>query len=170
MFKFKAMISAALMVFVLAGCVSNPDTNPKQNAGALIGAGVGGLLGSKMGRGKGQLMGVAIGTLAGAMIGSAIGESLDRADRAYMMDAQDRAHAAPVGRRITWQNPDSGHGGSVTPKREGYDRITGDYCREYETTIYVDGREEVGYGTACQQPDGTWEIEPAKRRQHASAR
>lgn len=31
------------------------------------------------------------------------------------------------------------------------------YCREYSTTIVVDGRTQPAYGTACQQPDGTWE-------------
>lgn len=168
--RVKVMMSATLAAFVLAGCVSNPATNPKQNAGTLIGAGLGGLLGSQMGRGDGQLVGVAVGALAGAMIGGSIGESLDRADRAYLADAQAEALAAPVGRRITWRNPDSGNSGSVTPTRDGYDRITGDYCREYETAIFVDGREETGYGTACRQPDGTWEIQGSSRRQQAAAR
>jgi surface antigen len=168
--RFKVLMSATLAIALLGGCVTNPDTQPKQTAGTLIGAGIGGLLGSKMGRGRGQLAGVAIGALAGAMIGASIGESLDRADRAYLQNAQEEALAAPVGRSIQWHNPDTGHGGAVTPKREGYDRITGDYCREFETTIYVDGREEVGYGTACQQHDGSWEIQSARPGRRIAAR
>lgn len=32
------------------------------------------------------------------------------------------------------------------------------YCREYTTTVYVNGRPAQTYGTACLQPDGTWRI------------
>ena len=31
-------------------------------------------------------------------------------------------------------------------------------CREYQTTIQVNGQPQQSYGTACQQPDGTWRI------------
>jgi hypothetical protein len=31
------------------------------------------------------------------------------------------------------------------------------YCREYQTTIHVGHRVQQGYGTACQQPDGSWQ-------------
>jgi len=32
------------------------------------------------------------------------------------------------------------------------------YCREFQTTIVVDGRPEKAHGTACLQPDGTWQV------------
>lgn len=35
----------------------------------------------------------------------------------------------------------------------------GEYCREYTRTIYIGGRAENGYGTACMQPDGDWKVE-----------
>lgn len=31
-------------------------------------------------------------------------------------------------------------------------------CREYTRTIYVGGRPQQGYGTACLQPDGSWQV------------
>jgi hypothetical protein len=31
-------------------------------------------------------------------------------------------------------------------------------CREYAVPITVGGKEEIAYGKACQQPDGTWQI------------
>jgi len=31
-------------------------------------------------------------------------------------------------------------------------------CREYTKTIRIDGRLEIGYGTACRTSDRTWEI------------
>lgn len=32
------------------------------------------------------------------------------------------------------------------------------YCREYTKKIIVDGKEEMAYGTACLQDDGSWRI------------
>ncbi len=32
------------------------------------------------------------------------------------------------------------------------------YCREYQTTSRVGGRLQPSYGTACYQPDGSWQI------------
>jgi surface antigen len=62
-----------------------------------------------------------------------------------------------------WVNPDTGTSGSLVPVRT-YQNEEGQNCREYVTTIIIDGEEEEGYGTACRQPDGTWMIvsdEPA---------
>ena len=157
-------VFAILMVGALvSGCATqnhrqNQGQAPKQTMGTIMGAGLGALAGSQMGSGKGQMVAVAMGTLAGAMIGNSIGESLDRADRAYANRAQQTAHAAPVGKTIAWNNPKSGHSGEVTPTRDGYDRSSGAYCREYQTTIWVDGEEQAAYGTSCQQRDGAWQI------------
>jgi surface antigen len=157
--RIKFLTTAVLALALLGGCVTNPETHSKRTLGTIFGAGLGGLAGAQMGRGKGKLVAVAMGTIAGAFLGNSIGDTLDRADQAYLSDAQSVAHTAPMGRAVEWTNPDSGHHGTVTPTRDGHDRITGDYCREYETTIFVDGREETGYGTACQKADGTWDIE-----------
>jgi hypothetical protein len=32
------------------------------------------------------------------------------------------------------------------------------YCREYTTTATIDGKSQQTVGTACQQPDGRWQI------------
>ena len=47
--------------------------------------------------------------------------------------------------------------GTVTPSREGRTN-DGRYCREYQSSIYVGGKYEQGVGTACRNPDGTWQI------------
>lgn len=31
-------------------------------------------------------------------------------------------------------------------------------CREFQTSIVIDGKREPAYGTVCQQPDGTWRV------------
>ncbi len=33
-----------------------------------------------------------------------------------------------------------------------------DYCREFTSTIIIDGVEQAAYGTACRQSDGSWKI------------
>jgi hypothetical protein len=32
------------------------------------------------------------------------------------------------------------------------------YCREYTQAVRVGGKMQEGYGTACMQPDGSWQI------------
>ena len=151
----KALAPLAAAALILAAC---SDAGQKQTAGTVIGGVAGAVLGSQIGSGTGQLVATAVGTLAGAMIGSEIGKSLDRDDQRAMAQAEQRAHTAPVGEKIVWNNPDSGNYGSVTPIRDGRDAQSNAYCREYQTTVVVDGREQSAYGTACQQPDGSWKI------------
>ncbi|QQP92091.1 glycine zipper 2TM domain-containing protein [Skermanella sp. TT6] len=139
-----------------AGCADGIGT--KQGVGTLGGAAAGGLAGAQFGKGRGQLAMTAGGVLLGALLGGEVGRSLDRADQAYATQAADRAYSAPVGETIRWQNPESGNYGTVTPIREGRNTQTGQYCREFNQTIYVGGRAEQATGRACQQQDGTWQI------------
>lgn len=39
------------------------------------------------------------------------------------------------------------------------------YCREYTQHVSVGGRVENSYGTACMQPDGSWETQAAQEPQ-----
>jgi surface antigen len=157
------LMMALVVSLGLAACADGrtvPGFNnvgTKQAVGTAGGAVVGGLLGSKVGGGSGQLWATGAGALLGALVGSEIGQSLDRADRQYLASANSRALDAPVGQQISWENPQSGNYGYVTPTRNGTD-TAGRYCREYQQTIYVGGRQETGYGTACQSQDGTWEV------------
>ncbi|MBO6827157.1 MAG: glycine zipper 2TM domain-containing protein [Sneathiella sp.] len=152
----KLIAGSVVVMLAVSGCASQRD-NPKQTGGAVLGGVGGALLGSMIGSGSGRLVAVAAGTLVGAMIGSEIGKSLDAADRAAIDRAENRATTAPIGETITWSNPDSGNSGTVTPVREGRD-TGGRYCREFRQTIEVGGRLEEGYGTACRQEDGSWQI------------
>ena len=152
----KIIASSVAVMLVVGGCTSYQD-NPKQTGGTVLGGVGGALLGSLFGSGRGKIVAVAAGTLIGAMIGSKVGESLDRADRAAIDRAEKRATTAPIGETIKWNNPDSGNSGTITPVREGQD-TGGRYCREFKQTIEVNGRLEDGYGTACRQDDGSWQI------------
>lgn len=148
-----ALISTA----ALAGCNTTSGMGDKQLLGTGGGAVLGGLAGSQIGKGSGQLWATGAGVLLGALVGSEIGSSLDNADRTYAQQANQRAYNAPVGETIRWNNPDSGNYGTITPTRDGR-TSSGAYCREYQQTIYVGGQKESGYGTACQQPDGSWKV------------
>ena len=138
------------------GCAEQ-GYGPKQGVGTLGGAALGGLLGSQFGSGQGKLVTTAIGVLIGALAGSEVGKSLDRADRVYADKAVSRAHAAPIGETITWNNPKSGNHGAITPVRDGTSH-EGRYCREFQQSITVGGKTQQGYGIACRQPDGAWRI------------
>lgn len=148
-----ALVSTAAM----AGCTSLEGTGNKQLLGGGTGAVLGGLAGSQIGGGSGRLWATGAGVLLGALAGSEIGSSLDKADAAYAQQANQRAYTAPIGETIRWNNPDSGNYGTITPTRSGSTN-DGRVCREYTQTIYVGGKQQSGYGTACQQSDGSWQI------------
>jgi surface antigen len=142
--------------FLLMACAG--DSNPKRSMGAVLGTIGGAVVGSQMGKGSGRMVSTAIGALAGSVIGADIGKTLDRVDQMSMKQAEQEAHAAPIGSKIVWNNPDTGNSGSVTPLREGNNSKTGNYCREYNTTLIINGRHQRAYGTACRQPDGSWKV------------
>ena len=141
----------------LASCTTLQQGGQKELVGAATGAVLGGILGSKIGDGTGQLYATGIGVLLGTLVGSELGRSLDKADVAHATRANTQAHTAPLGEEIAWNNPETGNSGSVTAVKDGND-TAGRYCREYQQTIFVGGKQETGYGIACQQPDGSWQI------------
>lgn len=69
--------------------------------------------------------------------------------------AQVYATAAPIGETISWS--DGRASGQVTAIREG-NSSAGRYCREFHHEVTIGGKKEQSYGTACRQPDGSWEL------------
>jgi surface antigen len=130
----------------------------KQQTGGLIGGTTGALIGSQFGGSPGgRLLGAGLGAVVGAFAGSAIGKSLDDRDKARMQATQQQAlERSRTGQTSTWHNPDSGNSGTVTTTRTF--QQDGRYCREYNNTITVGGKTEKAYGTACRQPDGSWQV------------
>ena len=157
-FLSQPLIVLALATFITSGCVTDMQDNPKQTLGKVFGAGLGALAGSQIGSGKGQLASVAIGALAGAWMGGEIGKSLDAADKAFMnRTTQKSLEYSKAGATSSWRNPDSGNSGTVTPA-QAYQKASGDVCRTFEQTIFVDGKKETATGKACRNPDGTWKV------------
>jgi len=143
-----------IVVFTFTGCKT---MGSKEGLGTIVGAGAGGLLGNTIGKGRGRTAATVAGIFLGGMIGRDIGASLDRVDRQMLTRTTvGSLETMPSGRTSTWNNPDSGNHGTVTPMRT-YQTNRG-YCREYQNTITVGGTQQSGYGTACRQPDGSWEL------------
>ncbi len=129
----------------------------KTTGGTIIGGVVGGVAGAQFGHGSGKVAAAVAGTLLGAFIGHEAGASLDRADQLAADRAAQNAYQAQMGQSIAWNNPDNGHSGTIVPVREGQDQA-GNYCREFQQTITVEGRTEQAFGRACRQPDGAWKV------------
>ncbi len=51
---------------------------------------------------------------------------------------------------------DGGDRGQVQVTREG--RAGNRACRDFQHEIVVGGRQQNAHGTACQPPDGSWEL------------
>jgi len=149
-----AVAIAMLLLVPLTGCQTMSD-NPKTTIGGLGGAATGGLIAAAAGGGG---AGIAAGVIGGALLGGLIGNMLDQRDKDMQAKAASQAlEKAPSGQSVAWQNPDSGHAGTLTPTRT-YQTAQGSYCREYQQTVTIDGKKENSYGTACRQPDGSWKI------------
>ncbi|HCX67115.1 RT0821/Lpp0805 family surface protein [Parvibaculum sp.] len=158
--KFVQGLAIGAIALSLAACDQSMYSSGinKQTVGTVGGAVAGGLAGSQIGSGSGQLWATGAGVLLGAFLGGEIGKSLDRADRQYMSQTTyNTLENGRSGQPVRWQNPDSGHYGTVTPQ-PAYQQ--GNYnCREYTQTVYIDGRSEQAHGTACRQADGSWQIQ-----------
>lgn len=150
--KMKAIATLLMTALIVTACAEGKE---KETGGTVIGGIAGAVIGAQFGSGSGQIIAAAAGTLAGAFIGNRLGASLDKKDQAAMVKAEEQAHATPVGETITWNNPDSGNSGSVTPTREGTN-TSGQTCREYEQTVTTDGKEQKAKGKSCRQADGSW--------------
>lgn len=145
------------IIFLISAIGLGTASCTKEDSGTLLGAIGGALVGSAVT--NDSSVGVAIGTLAGAYIGRDIGRQLDEADQQKMYQTtQNSLETGVSGNTSQWYNPDTGNRGSVTPQPAYTDDTTGQYCREYQQTVTIAGKEETAYGTACRQPDGSWKI------------
>jgi len=148
----KALVVMVLLVFLGTACET---AGPKTAIGGATGAAAGGLIGHAAGGGAAGIVG---GVLLGGLLGGAIGNALDQRDQRLAMEAaQNSFENSRTGTQTTWRNPDSGHSGTITPTRT-YESSGGQYCREYQQTINVGGETKKAYGTACRQPDGSWQV------------
>ena len=123
--------------------------------GALLGGAAGAGAGSTIGKGDGRTAAIIGGAILGVLVGGSIGRSMDDVDQNCIGQVLEHA---PDGRTIVWNNPQNQTQYTVEPTRT-VQVAENRYCREYTATAQVAGRAQQVYGSACRQPDGSWEIQ-----------
>jgi len=155
-FRKILLVTVCVSALALSACSENRKVG--ETVGTVAGSILGALIGSQFGSGAGKAIAVAVGAAAGAIIGGTLGAELDDEDRFQAQVAATEAlNDAEEGESVSWANPESGNEGSYTPT-ESFETSEGLRCREFTQTIAVGGEEEDTVGTACKQPDGSWQI------------
>jgi surface antigen len=151
----KRTTTVATAVVLLGAVAACQNTGQKTQIGAAGGAAAGGLLAAASGGGA---AGIAAGVLLGGLAGGALGNYLDQRDQELAaQNYQQGLNSSQTGQTTQWVNPDSGHSGTIQPTRT-YQTSSGQYCRDFQQTVTVNGRTETATGTACRQSDGTWKV------------
>jgi len=122
--------------------------------GAVLGGVVGGAVGARVGNRDTRPIAILVSTAIGAIVGAQIARKIEDADRACI------AHSLELSRdyrSVSWTNPNTGARYLLTP-RDGYVR-NGRTCRNFELGIELDGGNRISSGSACQTPEGSWQIE-----------
>jgi len=132
----------------------DPSGISNSDIGTVIGGVIGGILGSKIGKGKGKTLATIAGVIVGGSIGGSIGADMDEADK--YCAGQAFVHAED-NQPVAWTNPDTQQQYSVTPQRS-YTKDSGRYCRDYTSSVMVNGQREQATGTACRDNSGNWQI------------
>ena len=152
--KRMVAISAVLLVVALAGCeAGGMRMGPGTASGGLGGAAAGGLLGAALGGGS---TGIASGVLIGGLLGAGVGQMLDQRSQQIQSQTVSRTlETAQSGTTTSWVNPDNGNRGTITPTRT-FRNQSGNYCRDFQQSVVIDGQSQQLNSTACRQPDGSW--------------
>jgi len=127
---------------VLGGCAEQPS---RETLGTAGGAVVGGLLGR-------EVLDSDTGTLIGAVVGAVAGRQL-----LEQYDRRQAATALEQNQPTRWSNPNTNADYTFTPT-DTYSGPDNRLCRQYRTTISVEGEQQVATGTACRRTDGSWEV------------
>lgn len=156
----KKSVAVLLAATVAVGACTAPGGRPI-NAYSGTGGAAGGLLGAflgyQFGGGAGKLMITLAGAAVGAYAGMIVGQRLDPGDmRAYHDTTYRALSEAPDGQALTWENTETGNGGTVAPTRSFADGA-GQACRDFDVMIRTKDGVGIGRGAACQQADGTWQ-------------
>jgi surface antigen len=134
-----------LIIVILGATLVTASCATKSQTGTAVGAGLGGGVGYAVGGTTGLLIGATVGGLLGHQAGKAMEEE-DRRRAAMALEQGERTH---------WVNPRTGYEYTIQP--EGTEYQNGRQCRDFKLLGEIDGNPEQITGTACRNPDGSWE-------------
>ena len=151
------VITTVLATTLLTGCAG---TYNKATTGAALGAITGGALAYGLGKDSSKKdLWLIAGAAAGGLIGNNIGAKLDERDRLLLGQTFQNTLETATNQQVgSWNNPNTGNSGSVTPTATHLS-ANEQPCREFTTTVNIGGQPQQGYGTACRQADGSWKIQ-----------
>lgn len=132
--------------------------NSRSTGGIILGGALGGYGGSLIG--DESILVIVGGALIGALVGYEIGNKLDKVDAMYSNQAQRIMLNTnlPIGKTIYWRNLQTGNYGSYTAVREGRNKDSNEFCKEYNVTTVIKGQRKDTYDIACLQPNGIWRV------------
>jgi surface antigen len=151
------LISGLILAFALTACSS--DTIYR-DLGSIAGSAAGTVVGAQVGSGLGRQIAIGAGSRTGSLVGKDLGSQLDKSAKQAAARAQNKALKGPVGPQITWQNSSGSANGSVQVTQQGTHNRTGQICKAFTHDITINGKVEQLDGIACQQPNGTWKVQP----------
>ena len=150
----KQLITYTCAAFLAAATMSGCTPGNNTGGATMTGAALGGLLGGALTGGDDKWAGALAGALVGGAIGNQIGKRMDAQDKKNMESA---ITTTPVGSQAQWTNQQTDITYKVTPTKQ-YKTASNQYCREYTTSVKVDGQWQNAYGKACRQSDGSWKM------------
>ena len=142
-----------LAILAVAAALAACGPGNKQGTGTIVGAVAGG---AAIAGSKNRAGGIAIGAVVGGLIGNQVGRSMDEEDRRLALAAEYQAlEYGQAGAATPWDNPQTQNRGQIVPGKPYQQGAQ--FCRPYTHTIYIGGQPQTARGTACRQPDGTWQ-------------
>jgi surface antigen len=134
------------------------DNRYNETIGTAVGGAAGAMAGSSIGGGRGRAMATVIGAVLGLIVGREAGKAIDDGFFEHATEvAQGSMDNNSDGQMTSWEDPDSDTSGTITPQTT-YKNDTGEDCRDFESTMTLEGKTEVAHGRACRQSDGSWKI------------
>jgi surface antigen len=143
-------------VYAVPAPVTNRIVCRGSNNGAILGGAIGGVTGAVIGANASHhhpWEAATGGSILGVLLGSAIGHAVDAGDQYCTTQA---VVMAPIGQPVYWVNPATGMQYQIAPTRQ-YQQW-GTTCRDYQASAVINGRWQQIHGTACLQPDGSWQM------------
>lgn len=145
------IVASVLAALLVVGCVAGPDGRVRPDPNVFsregtvpVAAGlVGALVCNQLFKGHGSKEGwTAICGVGGYFLG-----------RSFVAQSNTVLERNRINESSSWTDPD-GRQVTMVPTETYYEGSTP--CRQYRTTVEIEGETEILTGRACRQYDGTW--------------